>query len=281
MGMRKRIKSKLHHVVRLGGLCVLLLFAGCEERDVASGLDQVEANKIVAELHREGINAIASGETGGRGKFTVTVDEVLYQKAVAILDAKGLPDRDAAALRSLMTPSGLLPASRQIEAMRLDYTLSLQLATLLRSNSGVRDAKVVARLNSLAPEEKPSISIALTEETPNALPDAEVEKLVRQIFTGIEPGQYAITRSKASSVDSPLKGIIYTTFGVRIFEEEYSRFVTLILGALFVFGLFGAVIGYFGGYRRAMRAEEQRADLPALWKGQQDIDLLSDRRNDT
>lgn len=279
--MRKRNKSRLHYLVRYCGLCMLLLFAGCDERDVASGLDQVEANKIVAELHREGINAIASGETGGRGKFSVTVDNVLYQKAVAILDAKGLPDRDAAALRNLMTPSGLLPASRQIEAMRLDYTLSLQLATLLRSNSGVRDAKVVARLHSLAPEEKPSISISLTEETLNSLPDNEVEKLVRQIFSGIEPGQYAITRSKASEIDSPLNGIIHTVFGVRIFEEEYSRFVTLILGGLFIFGLFGVVIGFFGGYRKAVRAEEQRADLPALWRGQQEIDLLSDRRNDT
>lgn len=281
MGMRKEIKSLGSKTIRLIGICFLMLFVGCEERDVASGLDQVEANKIVAELHREGINATANSETGGRGKFTVSVDEVLYQKAVAILDAKGLPDRDAAALRNLMTPSGLLPASRQIEAMRLDYTLSLQLATLLRSNSGIRDAKVVARLHSLAPDEKPSISISLSQEKNDALPDAEVEKLVRQIFTGIEPGQFAITRSNAPVISSPLKGIIYTVFGVRIFEEEYSRFVTLFLSALFCFGLLGIVVGYLGGYRKGIRAEEQRADLPALWKGQQEVDLLSDRRNDS
>ena len=162
--------------------------------------------------------------------------------------------------------------------MRLDYALALQLASLIRSNAGIRDAKVVVRLNALAEGEKPSVSISLSQENPDALPDAEIEKMVRQIISGIEPGQYAITRSQAPVIDDHGLGLFHSVFGVRIFDEEYSRFVSLVLGGLFLFGVLGAALGFLGGYRRATRGDDQRADLPALWQGQQK-EMLDVRRD--
>lgn len=250
-------------ILKVALLSVVLL--GCQERTLVSGVDQSEANKIVAVLFRAGITAEAASESGGRGKFKVLLDEAYYQEAVSIIDSKGLPDKNKSTLESIVNPSSLLPASRGVEALRNDYALSLQLAALIKRNPNISDVAVVVR----TVEGESGVSISLVEERRDSISYDDLKALVAQVVPSVKVDRIAISRSLAPPQNSLTGRLVHTLFGVRLFQEEYPRFVILALAFLVIFGALGAMLGYLIGFRKG--AEMEGSDLPVVWKERNDV----------
>lgn len=250
-------------ILKVAFLSVVLL--GCRERTLVSGVDQSEANKIVAVLFKAGINAEASGEAGGRGKYKVLIDDAYYQEAVSIIDSKGLPDRNRTTLESIVNPGSLLPASKGVEALRNDYALALQISALLKRHPGVTDVAVVVRTI----EGEAGVSISIVEEKRESISSEEIKAMVSQVVPGVLPERIALSRSVVPPSNTVSGRLVNTLFGVRLFQEEYPRFVIIAISFLVIFGALGAMLGYLIGFRKG--SEVEGSDMPVIWKEKKDV----------
>lgn len=230
-----------------------------------SGLEQSEANKIVAVLYKAGITSEAASESGGRGKYRVLIDEAYYQEAVSIIDAKGLPDKNRSTLESIVNPSSLLPASKGVEALRNDYALSLQLASLIKRHPNISDVAVVVR----TVDGESGVSVSIVEDKRDSLSAEEIKALVSQVVPNVKPERIAISRSVVPATPNAAGRLVHTLFGVRLFQEEYPRFVVIALSFLVIFGALGAMLGYLIGFRRG--SEGEGSDLPVVWREKNEV----------
>ena len=144
-------------------LAFILLFCcgcltGCGDVDLVSDVSQSKANQIVALLSQNGVEAMATRASGGRGRYTVDVDRSSYSRAVTLISEAGLPGEDEQSFSDLVTSHGMLPNSREIEALRVDRALGLELEEQLRAHPGVVAARVVVRMNFVKNNSTPSVS---------------------------------------------------------------------------------------------------------------------------
>ncbi|MCB0332783.1 MAG: hypothetical protein KDD55_04740, partial [Bdellovibrionales bacterium] len=110
------------HVVQLCCLILLsLCLSGCGDVPVARGITQSQANEIVAVLSHHGIYAFADKQVGVGDSYDVEVKKSYYTRAVDLLHAKGLPAKTPERFSDLIAQKGIIPDSREVEALRLDH----------------------------------------------------------------------------------------------------------------------------------------------------------------
>lgn len=124
---------------------------GCQQ-ELYSGLDENEANQIVALLIDAGIGASKENieNRDGAAAWQVSVDSGEMSAALNMLSAHGLPRRRLASLGDVFQQRGLVATPAE-ERVRYIYGISQELARTLENVDGV----VVARVQVVIPENDP------------------------------------------------------------------------------------------------------------------------------
>lgn len=128
-------------------LAFALSLAGCKV-DLYSGLNEQEANEIVAALSAEGIAAAKERVEGSN--WQVQVDEARLSTALDVLRTQGLPHDRYASMGDVFQKQGLVSTPAE-ERMRYIYAVSQELSQTLRTVDGV----VAARVHVVIPANDP------------------------------------------------------------------------------------------------------------------------------
>ncbi len=183
-------------------LFLFLLFSifliSCNEKFIASDINQQQANEIIALLNSYGIVADAEKGSGSRAMYSVSVKAGSYHQAVSLLHEKKLPTPNEQTFEDLVSQKGIIPNSREIEYLRLDHAMAREIEEILENHPSVVSAKSIVRLNFLQENSESGVSVVIqTAEKDNV----DIAKL-SEIISGIAPG---VLKDNINIVMAPLK----------------------------------------------------------------------------
>jgi type III secretion protein J len=140
--------GSLGRIGRLALICVLCsLLAACKVQ-LYSGLTQKDANEMLAVLLRGGIDA----ETvAGKEDTSIRVEQSQMDRAIELLNARGLPRPKSATLGEVFKQEGLISSPLEQRA-RFIYAMSEELSRTL----GQLDGVVSSRVHIVIPERRPN-----------------------------------------------------------------------------------------------------------------------------
>jgi len=118
-------------------LCLSLI--GCRQDSLLQGLEQGQANEVVAVLHRG--NIAVDKKNNGKNGYSISVDKRDFAAAVDILKSYDLPSRKPLQIAD-MFPSDSLVASPWAEKARLFSGIEQRLEQSLYIINGVVSARV-------------------------------------------------------------------------------------------------------------------------------------------
>ncbi len=174
---------------------LVLVLAGCKV-ELYSGLDETEANEIVA--------ALADGRIAARKEridgadWQVQVDEDRVGAALDLLRAQGLPQQRYASMGDMFQKQGLVSTPAE-ERMRYIFAVSQELSRTLRSIDGVVEARVhvvIPQDDPLSDKARPSSAAVFIKHRPDVdlrLLAPAVKDLVAHSIEGLTPDQVALT----------------------------------------------------------------------------------------
>jgi len=158
-----------------------VLICGCNTVPVAEEVDQRQAVEITAWLNSHGIAATATKERKG---YAVKVRRSAYSQAISLISQKRLPSELKMSFKQLVGEPGIIPSSREVEAMRLDHAMALELEEMLENHPAVSSAKVVVRINFRGQSPAPGVSVVIQQR-----PGAEVAlEQIRKLVSAAAPG---------------------------------------------------------------------------------------------
>jgi len=242
-------------------LCLLLtLLSGCGQSPVADDLAQREANKIVAVLGEHGIEATTEKGRGSKGRYSVVVGSGDFGAAVALLTKYNLPAEQGASFEELMAPSGILPASADVENLRMDRAIASEVEHLLLGFEGVSAVSAVVRSHSIPRGASPSVSI-VAQTSAKTLDQERIREVVMKAVPGTQrdgisltltPG-VAASRSGQGRGDDPLVPFLKYW---RVPVSEYNSLAYLLIGVMSFVAFLAGVGGYiYGQYEAAKGAD--------------------------
>jgi type III secretory pathway lipoprotein EscJ len=241
-------------IVRLVLLAVCASIIGCGSTPVAQDLNQSQANEIVALLTTRGIPAVAHKESGGKGLFAVQISPDHYGAAVTLLHERGLPGEVRPTAQELLAPQGIIPSSREMEALRLDHALAAQIEEMLQNHPSISKARGVVRLNFLKEEQHPSASLVVElRSAAPAVSEAEVAAVVMSALPGIAREAVSIQLATAlrdeggndSSGGVQLEPMVGFLWFWKVPQSEYLGLALLFSGAMILVGCVAAGLGYW------------------------------------
>ncbi|MCJ8141071.1 type III secretion system inner membrane ring lipoprotein SctJ [Falsirhodobacter halotolerans] len=233
------------HRLRLAAMAGLLALAACQE-DLYTGLDEREANAIVATLDRAGIPARRTVQDDG--DMRVTIDGARFAEAVGVLEKAGLPRQQFASMGEVFRQEGLVASPMQ-ERARLLFALSEELSRTVTEIDGVQSARV----HVVLPENDPlrrdavpsSASVFLRHDA-----GLNVAPLIPQIKTLVANGIAGLTYDKVSVVpvaaampDFAERGpMLVSVLGVWMVEGSRGWFLTLVGGLVLLCAGLGVAV---------------------------------------
>lgn len=245
--------------------CAVLMLVtalGCSSTPVADDLAQRDANEIIAVLQERGIAGYVSKGRGSGARYSVYVGSGSFAEAASILNRLGLPPEKKATFEEMTAASGIIPSSREVEALRLDRALAAQVEDLLKARSDVASATVVVQHHALGGRGKAAVSVIVQRRIGASLQDAEVRDIITHSVVGVSKDDVFV-----SIVDAPS---LEATPGISV-QGDQNRLVPFLrywqvpageyngLALLFVIisvvaaglaGLAGYIVGQFTGIKR-------------------------------
>lgn len=170
-------------------LVAVLFLAACQE-DLHTGLDEGEANEIVAVLQDSGISA--SKRSAGKEGFAVTVERAQFAQAVDLLRRNGLPRPRFDTIGAVFKKEGLISSPVE-ERARFIYALSQELAQTVQLIDGVLSARIHVVLPENEPlrkDLKPSSASVFIRHRPEIGIDALVPQIKMLVANSIEGLSY-------------------------------------------------------------------------------------------
>ena len=189
----------------LAAFALVLALVGCKTA-LFSGLNETEANEIVAALEDASIEARKERLEGA--EWQVQVDEERVGAALDLLRAQGLPHERFASMGDMFQKQGLVSTPSE-ERMRYIYAVSQELSQTLRSIDGVVSARVhvVIPLNDpLSDKIRPSSAAVFIKHRPDVdlrLLAPAVKDLVAHSIEGLTPDQVSLTLFEAHGTAAP------------------------------------------------------------------------------
>lgn len=274
---------------------VLLLSAaivGCETVPVAEDIPQTQATEVVAALTANGIAARATRTTNNKDKYSVSVEKEDYSPAVTILSEQGLLKKPEPTFTDLIAQQGLLPNSREIEALRFGRAQAAQLEELLQAHPAVAAVRaLVSASSSGAVESQPSISVVIQKRAGAELATETVSAIVAKALPNIPLENIKVSISDKAPERSPSNvagayreggrvlnvPLVPFLFGWRVPRDDYNGLALALVGFLVLVISLGALVGYWLGYYQQarqlfdqetpenpfrLRSEPERKNLP-------------------
>lgn len=241
---------------------LLLLIAGCSSVPVAEDLDQFQANEIISLLNAQGIASSATREASGRGKYSVSVEKTYYTQAKTLLAERGLPSPTRPTFEELVQPRGFLPNSREVDALRLDHALAIELENALAAHPGISSAKVIVRSRTVMSGQDPTVSVILQERVGKELNRDDIAILVKRAVPGVKREDVFITSTKEPQNDKNQASIglyqghgellrvplVPFLFNWRVPEDDYNAMAIVLVICFLILAFIGGLVGYWFGY---------------------------------
>lgn len=239
---------------------VVFSICGCGSKPVATDLSQREAHEIISLLQDSGIDSTADRDRGGKAKFTVSVSAAEYLKSIKILHEHNLPAEHTVSFNDLIGESGLLPASRDVESMRIDRAMAMEVEELLGAMPGVASSAVVVRAKSAEQGSVPSIAVVVQKRGAEVVDQEKIKELVGRAMPNIAPDNISITIEQTKNDGIPRasetkQNLVRLLGFFSIPEDQYQGIVLCLLGVLVVVGITAGIMGYFFGQYQMARSE--------------------------
>ena len=189
----------------LPAFVLALVLAGCKT-GLYSGLNETEANEIVAALSAGNIDARKERPDGT--DWQVQVDEGSIGPALALLGAQGLPHERFASMGDMFQKQGLVSTPSE-ERMRYIYAVSQELSQTLRSIDGVVSARVhvvIPATDPMSDKIRPSSAAVFIKHRPDVdlrLLAPAVKDLVAHSIEGLTADQVSLSLFEAPRVTAP------------------------------------------------------------------------------
>jgi type III secretion protein J len=235
-------------------LCARLLAACTAE--VASGLDEAQAQEALAALSERGVAATRKAEGEGKSRrYTIQVPSSDAGRAAEVLRARGLPRPVEKGFADLYGAASMIPSTTE-ERARFLKALSGEIASQLERFDGVADASVIVNApqpDPLAPVDaarpRPSASVLLKVRAGAAAPAADdVKRLVAAAVEGLDPAAVAVVTETMPA--PPQAREAYTSlFGIHVARGSKGALVAVLASALALVALMGVWV-LFGARRR-------------------------------
>lgn len=189
----------------------ILLLAGCQQQDLLKGLDQQQANEVIAVLQRNNIaaNKVDNGKTG----FSIVVDTPDFAASVDLLKIYNLPPRPRMEIAQ-MFPTDSLVSSPRAEKARLYSAIEQRLEQSLQTLEGVTSARVhvsydidsVEGGSPARPVHVSALAVYEREIDPQLL-ISDVKRFLKNSFSEVEYENISVVLSKRSLAQhaTPLK----------------------------------------------------------------------------
>lgn len=247
-------------------LISLLLLTSCDDSIIARDLDQRQVNEIVTLLGTSGINPDVEKDHGPRGKYSVSVPEAQYIRSVELLHAAKLPGEPGPVLADLLSAKGILPASRAVEDMRLDYALGLELRDLIEALPGISKASFVVRLRSLKDTESKGVVATVSQFSDSKVTAEEITDLILKTVGSLDREKIIVSLSVIPSALSQTKGNVSAGLvpflGIwNVPESEYISLAISLLALLVFIGVASLMVGFYAGKRAIIREVFSAEDL--------------------
>jgi type III secretion protein J len=187
---------------------LLLALAGCKV-GLYSGLNEQEANEIVAALSAEGLDAAKERQEGNT--WQVQVDEGRLGRALDVLRTQGLPHDRYASMGDVFQKQGLVSTPAE-ERMRYIYAVSQELSQTLRNVDGVVTARVhvvIPANDPLSDKIRPSSAAVFIKHRPDVdlrLLAPAVKEMVAHSIEGLTHEQVSLSLFEARRTADPGAG---------------------------------------------------------------------------
>lgn len=257
-----KVDNKMRSACRVLFLLLIGLLSACQGEQVGSGLDQNRANHMVAALSARGIGAVARKEAGGRGTFGVWVEKSARGEAAVLIDEQGLLEKGSSSFEDLISNQGILPSSREVEQLKVDRAVAIEVERLIENIPGVVSARAIVRQSFLKESEQPTVSVVIEDESEAQGRQEQFAAIVLSAVPGVLRDRILIA-VEHSKVDNDLRreiGILNIKgkpiplplenfLGIwRVPKDDYSSLaytlVALIAACIFI----GGIIGYWYGW---------------------------------
>ncbi|WP_246666260.1 type III secretion inner membrane ring lipoprotein SctJ [Aquamicrobium sp. LC103] len=224
---------------RLGLILLGILFLQACSTELYTGLDQRQANEIVATLIRNGIPAQRRADKSGQ--MTVTVEKSRFADAMAILDESGLPKTEFATLGDVFKRDGLVSSPIEERAAMI-YGLSQELSRTISDIDGV----LSARVHLVLPENDPlrqrlvpssaSVFIRHRDTTPMNDFIPQVKMLVANGVAGLTYDNVSVVLVPVEAAAEPMRNDVgmASFFGLWLHPDSLSRARWLFYGLCIV-----------------------------------------------
>ena len=188
--------------VRIGGAAAFVWLCGCGT-ELEHGLDERQANEVVAALERAGIAADKTSDDGP-DRYKVVVGRGEAGAAFQVLEARSLPRQVGKGVGEAFAEKGLLPSATS-ERARLGASIATDLE---RSLEGLPQV-VSARVHIALPDEdplhagsahpRPTASVLLRAGGPLTVSDGDLKRLIAGAVQGLEAADVDVVVAAAPS----------------------------------------------------------------------------------
>ena len=246
-------------------VALMLVCTACSGTPIARDLNQHQANEIVTLLSVNGIAAVAEKDSGGRGAYSVTVDSANYARSITLITQNGLPSEPKLTFAELVEPQGILPNSREIEGLRLDHAVAIEMEDMLSAHPAVSGVKTIVRYHSVKPNEQAGVSVVAQRRAGAALAADDVRTIIQKVLPGIAPENIGVTIDEGRAVPAAVASqngagvtripLVPFLFEWRVAEEDHREVVLGLIAILIAVGAAGIVAGYWYGTSKAAKSE--------------------------
>lgn len=226
--------------------------------ELYTGLDQRQANEMVAVLTRQGIPA--KRQPSKDGTMTVFVQETSFAKAVAILEESGLPKQEFATLGEVFKRDGLVSSPIEERAAMI-YGLSQELSRTISDIDGV----LSARVHLVLPENDPlrqrlvpsSASVFIRHREASVMADLipQVKMLVANGISGLTYDNVSVVLVPVAATESEPKGAVpafRTFFGLWLHPQSLVPAASIFIGLVALVVTLGGWLAYLRFRQRGL-----------------------------
>ncbi|MFU9136522.1 EscJ/YscJ/HrcJ family type III secretion inner membrane ring protein [Erwinia tasmaniensis] len=183
----------------------VLLLTGCKQEELLKGLDQNQANDVIALLQRNNILAMKKGAM--KEGFSVSVEPRDFAAAVDLMATYGLPRQPDMEIAQ-MFPADSLVSSPRAEKARLYSGIEQRLAQSLLSIQGIVSARVHVSYDFDAGEgerKKKPVHLSSLLNYDNRIVDTtlligDVKRFLKNSFDDIDYDNISVVLSKVDNV---------------------------------------------------------------------------------
>jgi type III secretion protein J len=246
----------MRRVGRLFLLCLLCGMLGACKSQLYSGLSQRDANEMLAVLLRAGIDA---EPVAVKEDVSVMVETTQLDRAIELLNARGLPRRKLATMGEIFKQEGLISSPLEQRA-RFIYAVSEELSRTLSRLDGVVEARVHVALpdkrpNDPSPATPPTAAIYIKYQD-----DYDIGAYVPQIKQLVANSIEGLSYDKVTVVLFPASTRADLNVRPKPKDDIDQRTALMVAGglALVILALAGGVV-YLVLERRRTRAAPKAA----------------------